>query len=183
MSVVQGDQPTFREIFRMFYESVEADDNNLSNWAMPIPGGFHCEKQGIWPLVKRYMSGVGLEDFLADSGLSASQADNFDEYQHARRNRNIFYNIAAPSVIQVSETVLMEDNTLLSAVNIAMRSTHSTYMARLPENCSIEVDCDGPATEAMLDIGTLLYDRLMLVSESRFPGMRGIISEQSYCEC
>lgn len=53
-----------------------------------IPGGFHAEKQGIWPTLKWIMSGTGLEEFLMDSGRSETQRENFLKYSNARHERH-----------------------------------------------------------------------------------------------
>lgn len=73
LSVLAGDQPTFKNLFWIYYDSLENGANELSSWALPITGGFHDEKKAILSTLKWAMSGSGMEDFLDDSGLSPKQ--------------------------------------------------------------------------------------------------------------
>lgn len=101
ITVVQGDQPTFRDVFRFWKQSLEEVTSDLATWLYPIPGGFHCEKQCIWPLLKWVLSGTGVEEFLKDGGLSAGQIENFRHYAHARRNRQFFFQFATAHIIKI----------------------------------------------------------------------------------
>lgn len=87
-AVLHGDQATFREFFRIYYDSLENDRKDKVGCMCPTPGGLHLEKQEIRPMLKWLISGTGLEEFLIDSGFSASKRKHFTKHSDARRNRH-----------------------------------------------------------------------------------------------
>lgn len=51
---IAGDQPIFKLLFRLCYNSY-LDKSNLCKWMVSFPGGFHINKQGIIPTTKHFM--------------------------------------------------------------------------------------------------------------------------------
>lgn len=165
-TVVEGDQPTFRELFRIMYESFEYGKGDAWKWMVPIPGMFHCLKVAVWDIIKWLTAGTGVEEFLKDSGLSESQQKRFAEYGHARRNRHFYMQFMCASIIQLCETVLEDDEGLLHELSELTEDVGSQDPAKIPIDCKIELDCNGGCTQAVYETGCLFYDQFQRIASN-----------------
>lgn len=105
-TVLKGDHLTFCEIFQIYYDSLEYENGDAAKWMFQIPGMFHCEKVGIWDLVKWLAARCGMDEFLKDSGLPDSQHKRFGEYEHARRNKYFMFQFIYAFLIRLCENLL-----------------------------------------------------------------------------
>lgn len=102
---IVGDQPIFRMLFWCFMEGFQNEMTELYKWMVPLPGGFHFEKQAIWQMLKWLLSDIGYEQFLPDSELSEKQLKHFNKYSHARRKWLFFFQLCFASIIMLFETI------------------------------------------------------------------------------
>lgn len=161
-----GDCPTFRYLMDIWLRSVLHDEPG-TGWCaefFPLPGGFHLEKQAIWPLVKLLMAGTGMEEFLQDSGLSPYYQENFSKMGHARRNRRFFTELAAASMIRASEVALVELPEFAEAISNSFQENEEQVVA-LPEGCSLILHDEGPVISSVLRIGIILYQALQTLAK------------------
>lgn len=166
MSVLVGDQPTFKSLFWTYYEGLERGGNDLWKWAIPITGGFHDEKNALLGTLKWAMMGTGMEEFLADSGMSPSQCENFTTYGHTRRNRRFFMQLATASVIKLCDTVLLDDATLKDKIVAIDEMPHGSHEASLPPDCNIIIASGGLGSEATYQIGLMFLERFRELTQT-----------------
>lgn len=65
-TVLAGDQPTFKLLFKSFHDGYEMNMNDTHKWMIPITGGFHSDKTGLIDVIKSTIDGTGIECFLED---------------------------------------------------------------------------------------------------------------------
>ena len=133
---VHGDQPIFKMLFRFWYRSyiellqmgakleVDQTANNLCRWLVPLPGGFHADKQGLIPLIKDYMKGSGIEELLLFSGMSKNLQKVFQKCGHYRMNRRYLVQIMIAMILRISDSL----------------SSISQNYSRTKRECMTEID-------------------------------------------
>lgn len=97
---------------------------------LPIPGGFHNDKEGMTDLVKYVSPGTDMEEFLEYLGFSKSERGRFGSYGHTRRNRKFVFQFACASVIELCDTIIMEDESIFDILNdITSRRCRTTVIS------------------------------------------------------
>lgn len=165
ITILAGDQPTFKTLFWTLYDNLEFNDGDGSEWMFPIPEGFHNDKTGLIETVKYYLSGTGIESFLHDAGFSAKQIERFSTYGHARRDRHLLFHYAAASVVKLCDTLMMEDPSIRDQLEVISTDTHAQYTASFPEQCEILLDDRGSATQMVYQKGQLFVSKMKQLLE------------------
>lgn len=102
---VVGDQPIFKILFKLWPSSI-IKKTKLSRWMVPIPGGFHIDKQGIISMLKIFLSGSGLQEVMPFSGLPKKKQESIVSYGHYRKNRRVVSQYTAALVLLLIEVVM-----------------------------------------------------------------------------
>lgn len=138
MVVVHGDQPIFKMLFKLWFDSykhwlqagapstVDPGADNLCRWMVPVPGGFHIDKQGLIPLIKDFLAGSGIEELLKFSGFSPNMQKLFQSLGQYRANRRYLSQITAAMILRIDE---------------AMRSKSTDY-SKLRDKCLEDISAD-----------------------------------------
>ena len=112
---VVGDEPIFKKLFQLWLDSY-LNQTQLCNWMIPIPGGFHIDKQGIIPLIKSYLSGIGIEELARFSGLSSKHQREVVGLKHYRKNRRFLSQVTAASILRLCDVLCSENAKLAGNV-------------------------------------------------------------------
>ena len=92
----------FKLLFRLWYQSYEkylegecCDDIDLSlcEWMVPLPGGFHIEKQGMIPILKFILAISGFEETAEFTGLSKKHQKNILNWASTEKIGAISHNL------------------------------------------------------------------------------------------
>lgn len=112
VTAIVGDQPIFKIVFRLWLQyyleddlSNEASGFALCKWMVPIPGGFHIDKQGIIPTVKAFLSGSGLKELARFSGLSKKNIEKILKLSHYRKCRRYVSQVTAAQLFRIIDVV------------------------------------------------------------------------------
>lgn len=86
--VLQGDHFTYQFIFKSWRESIRRKDSGgLWEWLIVLSGGFHIEKTGLQGVVRKALSGFGLDELVGFSGLSKGHIDGWETLSIWRKVR------------------------------------------------------------------------------------------------
>ena len=178
---VVGDQPIFKMVFRLWVEAY-VKKTRRALWLIPIPGGFHVDKQGLIPTVKQYLWGCGIDQLLRFSGLSSKNQDNFIQLPHFRKNRRFLSQCTCAMLLRLRKS-LAEMNPGLSVqlqthvdrINqwkglstseqerIAFEDNYSQKsFAQLPENCKLVLS--RTLHPSVIVLGKLISDEVESIS-------------------
>ena len=92
---------------------------------IPIPEGFHIDKQGIIPLVKSYLSGMGIEQLAHFSGLSKKHKGDVVALKHYRKNRRLLSQITAAVILRLCDVLCSQNTQLAGAIDKALNQIAS----------------------------------------------------------
>ena len=101
---VVGDQPVFKILFKLWYDS-HLKKSKLHKWMIPIPRGFYIDKQGLVPLNKTFLAGVGQEEMVSFCGLSQEHQDGSFSLPHYRKSRRVLHQICAAKILRVADVI------------------------------------------------------------------------------
>lgn len=109
---IVGDQP----MFRLWLESyLGLSDSQLCKWMVPLPGGFHIDKQGIIPTVKIFLAGSGLEELAEFSWLSSKHKNGIVKLAHYRKNRRFLSQVVAAMILRISDVICGIDHLITTS--------------------------------------------------------------------
>lgn len=133
-------------MFWEYFWGLEGGETDLSKWAVPIPGGFHTKKVGIYSTVKCGLQGTGEVHFLEDAVLSESQPAKIKIYGSTRRNRPFLSPFGVAETIKVCDKAMFHDPSISTQLEKINERSHSQFPATVTQDCSVNISLDGTAT-------------------------------------
>lgn len=116
--VVEGDQFTFQYIHDAWLRSCRRrDSGGLWTWLIPLPGGFHIDKTGLQGVVRAAMSGFGLEQLVAVSGLSQGHVAGWAKQSNWRRVRRVLHQSTSALSLELIDSLIEADPTCGTALS------------------------------------------------------------------
>ena len=88
-------------------------------------GGFNIDKQGIIPLVKSYLSGMGIEQLAHFSGLSKKHKGDVVALKHYLKKRRLLSKVTAAVILRLCDVLCSQNTQLASAIDMALHQIAS----------------------------------------------------------
>lgn len=155
---------------------------------IPIPGGFHIDNQRIIPIIKGYLSGMGIEELARFSGLSKRHQHEIVGIANYRKNRRYLSQVTTASILGICDC-MCADNTQLAGhidqlngeisnsdgivpLGIDLRKRRAEQIAELPFNCELALTSEVHPNVQL--IGRLLCDEVRRVAGKRPGGSKNL---------
>lgn len=107
------------------------------------------------------------EHVMEDAGFSYTERASFDSSGHTRRNRTFFNLYGVAEIIKLCDTAMSDDPSTSTQLEQINERTHIQFRTTFRPDCSLRISLDGPATEAVLETGSLFYKNFKSMCERK----------------
>lgn len=109
-----------------------------------------------------------MEELLKDNGMFESQLEKFKDYRHARQNHQFLLELCVASILRLCENFFLDEPSLIERLDTISTENRAESIARLQDDCKIELATDSPVRERVYCTGTEFYSRMInMTSNSR----------------
>ena len=135
---------------------------SLCEWLIPLPGGFHIDKQAMLEFIKICLLGAGLEELLPVSRLCEYSHSTFSCLTHYGKNQQVVFPATGASAIRLTARMVAERPSLVDKINpwIGEGVNSGSYPSQVTlRKCHIRLT--DVVTPGILETGSLVYKGAM----------------------